>query len=305
VIDPIARRLVATIRLPGTPEYAAAGADGLLFDNITDRNEVAVVDVAARRVLRTYPLRRCQGPTGLAYDAPMICCWRCAATVWRYFVRGRDGSKWQISMWGRAPTQRCSTWPATWRSSLRRPRFPDGARGSRRGGQQGFRHSRPARQPYRDSRAATGLVYVLRRNSGATDPHERPSAVPGTSEFWSSSRSGDCLPACDDSTKGDVPWHKHACSTPRIPAPSVRRIRPRRSQTPNLKRARDWYLTLLQGRSAMRMTWCAFVFHLLTMSHHRVGLLAMPGGCSAANPTDSSTCLTYRKLGTLWRTTDG
>ncbi|HJX22735.1 MAG TPA: hypothetical protein VJ454_17190, partial [Steroidobacteraceae bacterium] len=66
VIDPIARRLVATIRLPGTPEYAAAGADGLLFDNITDRNEVAVVNVAARRVLRTYPLRRCQSPTGLA-----------------------------------------------------------------------------------------------------------------------------------------------------------------------------------------------------------------------------------------------
>src|SRR3981081_4103635 len=50
VIDPIARRLVATIRLPGTPEYAAASGDGLLFDNITDRNEVAVVDVAARRV---------------------------------------------------------------------------------------------------------------------------------------------------------------------------------------------------------------------------------------------------------------
>jgi len=69
LIDPNKRERVGTIPLPGKPEYAAAGGNGLLFDNIENLNEIAVIDVAARRVMRTMSLPGCSAPTGLAYDA--------------------------------------------------------------------------------------------------------------------------------------------------------------------------------------------------------------------------------------------
>jgi YVTN family beta-propeller protein len=61
---------VGKIGVPGQPEFLAADGHGLVYNNITDKNEIAVVDIAARRVLRTIKLAKCHGPTGLAYDAP-------------------------------------------------------------------------------------------------------------------------------------------------------------------------------------------------------------------------------------------
>jgi hypothetical protein len=185
VIDPIARRLVATIRLPGTPEYAAAGADGLLFDNITDRNEVAVVDVAARRVLRSYPLRRCQGPTGLAYDAPddlLLAVCRNGVAV---FLRGRAGFEVANLDVGSGPDAAMFDVP-------RHLAFvPAGGPGSLtvlavHGAVvtkvQTLKTRPGSRTAILDP--ATGLVYVpAAQFRAATDPHERPSAVPGTSEI--------------------------------------------------------------------------------------------------------------------------
>jgi DNA-binding beta-propeller fold protein YncE len=69
LIDAVQRRVVGNIGLPGQPEYPAVGRPGLLYDNIADRNEIAVIDLAARHVVRTIPLRGCMQPTGLAYDA--------------------------------------------------------------------------------------------------------------------------------------------------------------------------------------------------------------------------------------------
>ena len=91
LIDPVARRVVGTIRLPGKPEYPAAGRDGVLFDNIENRNEIAVIDMLSRRVLRAYPLPGCQAPTGLAYDMAddlLLAVCRNGAAV---FLTGRDG----------------------------------------------------------------------------------------------------------------------------------------------------------------------------------------------------------------------
>jgi YVTN family beta-propeller protein len=61
---------VGTIRVPGEPEFLAADGHGLVYNNISDKNEIAVIDIAARRVLRTIKLAKCSEPTGLAYDAP-------------------------------------------------------------------------------------------------------------------------------------------------------------------------------------------------------------------------------------------
>lgn len=70
LIDPIARQAVATIPInPNTLEFPADDGKGLVFDNIETTGEIAVLDVKARKVVKTYKLIGCEAPTGLAYDA--------------------------------------------------------------------------------------------------------------------------------------------------------------------------------------------------------------------------------------------
>jgi len=240
--------LFATIRAARHPEYAAAGADGLLFDNIrTKRGRGRRCRRAARAAHLSAPTL--QGPTGLAYDAPMICCWRCAATVWRYFVRAATGSKWQ---------SRCGAGPR--RSDVRRGP-PPGVRPCRRPGSltvlavhgavvskvQTLKTRPGSRTAILD--AATGLVYVpAAQFRAATDPHERRAPFPGRPKFWSSSRSGDCLPACDDSTKGDAmatsTRARRRESRPHLSG----EIRPRRSQDAEPQARPTGTSRCLQGR---------------------------------------------------------
>ena len=70
-------------------------------------------------------------------------------------------------------------------------------------------------------------------------------------------------------------------------------------KTPNLKRARDWYLTLLQGRVGYENDMVCFVTY--DDEHHRVGLLTIPG--LVAPPPNAygleHLAFTYRSLGTL------
>jgi DNA-binding beta-propeller fold protein YncE len=68
-IDLRAARVVATIALPGRPEFAVTDEAGSLFVNIEDRNTIARIDVASLSVTAQWPLPDCEGPTGLAIDA--------------------------------------------------------------------------------------------------------------------------------------------------------------------------------------------------------------------------------------------
>jgi hypothetical protein len=68
-IDPRAGRAVATIALPGRPEFAVTDEAGSLFVNIEDCNSIARIDVASLTVTAQWPLPGCDGPTGLAIDA--------------------------------------------------------------------------------------------------------------------------------------------------------------------------------------------------------------------------------------------
>ncbi|WP_421930864.1 hypothetical protein [Phenylobacterium sp.] len=67
LIDPRAHKVVATIPVGGRLEAAAVDGQGRAFVNVEDRNEIAVVDIAARQVTARYPLAGCDGPTGIAY----------------------------------------------------------------------------------------------------------------------------------------------------------------------------------------------------------------------------------------------
>lgn len=67
VIDPVARKAVATIPVGGTLEFPASDGAGKIFVNITSVPEIAVIDVKTRMVTGHYKLDGCRGASGLAY----------------------------------------------------------------------------------------------------------------------------------------------------------------------------------------------------------------------------------------------
>lgn len=68
LIDPKTHKAVGTVAVGGALEEAAADGSGRAFVNIENKNEIAVIDIAARKVTGHWPLKGCDGPTGLAYD---------------------------------------------------------------------------------------------------------------------------------------------------------------------------------------------------------------------------------------------
>ncbi|MFP5237860.1 MAG: YncE family protein [Acidobacteriota bacterium] len=67
VIDATTRKVVATIPLPGKPEFAAVDGHGLVFDNIEDKNEIVRLDAHSKKLTAAWPVA-CDSPSGLAFD---------------------------------------------------------------------------------------------------------------------------------------------------------------------------------------------------------------------------------------------
>ncbi|RCS29612.1 YncE family protein [Rhodanobacter denitrificans] len=68
VIDPVAGKELASIAVPGNPEFAVTDGHGNLFVNLEDKGQLVHVDLKAGKVADVWPLAGCEGPTGLAYD---------------------------------------------------------------------------------------------------------------------------------------------------------------------------------------------------------------------------------------------
>ena len=68
VIDTGSRSVVATIALPGKPEFPQADGKGHVFDNIEDKNVVVALDAHTRSLTATWPLTGCDSPSGMAID---------------------------------------------------------------------------------------------------------------------------------------------------------------------------------------------------------------------------------------------
>ncbi len=68
VIDTAERKVIATIALPGKPEFPVADGKGTVFANIEDKNEIVRMDAATKKVTATWPLAGCDSPSGLAMD---------------------------------------------------------------------------------------------------------------------------------------------------------------------------------------------------------------------------------------------
>jgi YVTN family beta-propeller protein len=61
-------KVIATIPLPGKPEFAAVDGKGLVFDNIEDKSEIVRLDAKTLKLTAEWPLTGCDGPSGLAID---------------------------------------------------------------------------------------------------------------------------------------------------------------------------------------------------------------------------------------------
>ncbi len=68
VIDTATRAVVATIALPGKPEFPHADGKGHVFDNIEDKNSIVELDAHAKTLTATWPLSGCESPSGMAID---------------------------------------------------------------------------------------------------------------------------------------------------------------------------------------------------------------------------------------------
>ncbi len=68
LIDPNAKKVVGTIPVGGELEFAVPDGAGKVYVNVEDKNQIAVIDVAGKKVTNRYALKGCDGPTGLAYS---------------------------------------------------------------------------------------------------------------------------------------------------------------------------------------------------------------------------------------------
>ncbi|MFC5527818.1 YncE family protein [Rhodanobacter ginsengisoli] len=68
VIDPAQRAVIATIALPGKPEFAVTDGAGHVYVNIEDKSELVQLDTTHNKLLHVWPLAPCESPSGLAID---------------------------------------------------------------------------------------------------------------------------------------------------------------------------------------------------------------------------------------------
>lgn len=66
--DPKSTRIDAPIDLGGAPEFLASDGAGKVYINLMDKNEVAVVDIKARKVIARWPVAPGGAPVGMAMD---------------------------------------------------------------------------------------------------------------------------------------------------------------------------------------------------------------------------------------------
>ncbi|HLI67200.1 MAG TPA: hypothetical protein VKU90_12625 [Caulobacteraceae bacterium] len=67
-VDPDKGKVLARIPVEGEPDSPVLDGKGRLFFNITDHSEVAVVDLASRKLVNRYAMPNCQDASPLAFD---------------------------------------------------------------------------------------------------------------------------------------------------------------------------------------------------------------------------------------------
>lgn len=68
-VNPASGKIDAPIELGGKPEFLASDGAGKVYINLVDKNEVAVVDMQARKVIARWPVAPGGSPVGMALDS--------------------------------------------------------------------------------------------------------------------------------------------------------------------------------------------------------------------------------------------
>lgn len=68
VIDTKDDHVLATLDLPGKPEFPVADGKGNIYDNIEDKSEIVRIDARSRKLVATWPVAPGESPSGLAID---------------------------------------------------------------------------------------------------------------------------------------------------------------------------------------------------------------------------------------------
>ena len=68
VIDVAKNKVIGTIPLDGTVEFAVTDGSGKVFVNIEDKSTIAVIDAKSLKVVNEWPVSPGEEPTGLAFD---------------------------------------------------------------------------------------------------------------------------------------------------------------------------------------------------------------------------------------------
>jgi len=70
LIDPDKKATVASIILPGKPEFPAVDSKtGILYQNLEDTDTVVAIDLTSRSIVGEWPLAPCDKPSGMAIDS--------------------------------------------------------------------------------------------------------------------------------------------------------------------------------------------------------------------------------------------
>jgi outer membrane protein assembly factor BamB len=67
-IDPKSGKIDTPIELGGSPEFLASDGAGKVYVNLMDKNEVAVIDMKARKVIARWPVAPGGAPVGMSID---------------------------------------------------------------------------------------------------------------------------------------------------------------------------------------------------------------------------------------------
>lgn len=67
VIDPVARKLVGSVKVSGAPEGGTADGEGLIFTHLEDKNTIVVIDAKTLSVKTTFVMNDCDEPSGIAF----------------------------------------------------------------------------------------------------------------------------------------------------------------------------------------------------------------------------------------------
>lgn len=68
VIDAATKKVLATVALPGKPEFPVSDGKGNIYDNIESKSEIVRINAKSHRITAVWPVAPCKSPSGLAID---------------------------------------------------------------------------------------------------------------------------------------------------------------------------------------------------------------------------------------------